>query len=515
MTTKIRAKWWSGPVGLSDSAKAEVWPRKAQSAGSSAPPTSGDNPQSDFGSKTAPFRLSRWFAGLALMTIGAIAIACALLLSWFVTQRMLRQEAALTRDFVQALVATDEPMQGFFLEQTDTTLAAAKETFLHFSSIPDTLRLNVYDTRRKMLWSTNASMIGQQFGPNHELDEALAGHVVVEAKTNAERRQGKAEYVALTQPSELFVEIYVPIRDSTGHVLGAVEFYKNPRGLMRSLHELRLYIAGGALVFGLLLFAVLSGLIRRADNHIQAQERKLVDAETFAAIGEMSSVVAHGIRNPLASIRSSAELILLDRGDESLSLKNSREAARDIVAQSDRLGDWLRELLSWMRPSEERTQPMALAPLAESCLVDFYRETERRRIRARSQIDASLPAVQGDPVALGQVLRSLVANAIDAVADGGVITLSAQRINDGRSVRLEVHDNGPGIRENHRNRVGKPFFTTKPHGMGVGLSLARRLIERQGGQFNLDGSAGTGTTATIELPVATTSAVREPSHAGA
>ncbi len=454
-----------------------------------------------------PFRLSRWFAGLALVTVASIAITCALLLSWFVTQRMLLQEGTLTRDFVQSLVAGDEPVLAIFGPTTEATRRAAlmdaNDTLEHLTRIPDMLRLNIYDQQRTVVWSTNVAMRGRQFGPNHDLDLALQGQVVVETKTDQQRKAGKEEYVALVQPAELFVEIYVPVKDAQGRVVGAIEFYKNPRALMQSLHQLRWYIALGAIGFGSLLFAVLFGLIRRADNHMRAQERKLVDAETFAAIGEMSSVIAHGIRNPLAAIRSSAELIQLDCSTQRAPHgAHTAEAAQDIVTQADRLSDWLRELLTWMRPVEQRAQAFALAPLAESCLQDHAREFERRRVQARADVPHALPPVHGDAVAVGQVMRSLVGNALDALTDGGRIVIDARLVNDGQFIRLAVCDNGSGISDAHRGRVGKPFFTTKAHGMGVGLALARRLIERHGGHFEIDGAPDRGTTAAITLRVA-------------
>jgi len=451
------------------------------------------------------FALSRWFAGVSLVTIGAIAVASVSLLSWFVTERLLQQEGTLTRDFVQNLVLSQASSQAQFAQPQAGLSPQAEHAFERIAHMTDVLRTNVYDRERRVMWSSDRQLIGRRFGPNDELDRALAGTVVVEKKTQDERRHGKAEYESLVQPAELFVEIYVPVLDvASGQVVGAIELYKNPRGLMVLLWELRLYIALGAAAFGLMLFMALFGLVRRADGLIQAQQRQLVDNETYAVVGEMSSVVAHGIRNPLAAIRSSAELILdgAQHPANERSTQDTAEAAQDIVRQSDRLGEWVRELLSYTRPSDSRPHALTLAPLVQRCLKDCAREFERRHVGTSAQLPDDLPPVLGDALAVGQVLRSVLANALDAVADGGRVTVRAELSSDRQHLTLRVDDNGVGMTAAQKARVGKPFFTTKVHGMGVGLALARRVLERSGGFLTIDSEPGRGTSVAIGLRTA-------------
>jgi signal transduction histidine kinase len=462
--------------------------------------------QSSPTSNAAPaFRLTRWFGGVALLAITVIAAASVWLLGWFVTQRMLLQEASLTRDFVQSLVAVETPLQEVLARPEAGVPAEAEVSFQHIARMPDVLRANVYDLQRTVVWSSDASLRGRRFGPNEELDLALAGSVVVEKKTRDERVNGKAEYESLDQPDDLFVELYVPVRDvNSGAVVGAIEFYKNPRGLMHILAQLRRYMLAGAVLFGALLFVALFGLVRRADRLIQAQQRRLVENETYAALGEMSSAVAHGIRNPLAAMRSSAELIAeTSRGPARPGdAAATQEAARDIVEQADRLGAWLRELLAYTRPGDGESQALALGPLVGSCLQEFAREIERRRVKARAELAEGLPPVQADALCVGQVLRSVVANALEAVPDGGRITVSAEADAARGQLLLQVRDNGSGIARAERQRVGQPFFTTKAHGMGVGLALARRVLERQGGRLHIASEPGRGTVVSISLRLA-------------
>lgn len=455
------------------------------------------------GAMPAPFPLTRRFGVVALGVIAVIAAASFWLLSWFMTQRLLLQEGTLTRDFVHSLLLVEQPLRRYFDRPAAPAPEQVEEALEHFARLPDMLRTNIYAADRRLMWSSDATLTGRRFGANDDLERALGGAVVVERKDASDIADGKAEHESLARPARFFIEIYVPVIDAdSGRVIGAIEFYKHPRGLIAIVHELRVYTALGAAAFGLLLFGALFGLVRRADRLIRAQQQRLLDNETFAVVGEMSSVVAHGIRNPLAVIRSSAELILdgarLPRPGGGADAATA-EAAQDIVTQADRLGAWVRELLSYTRAGELRPQPLALAPLVRSCLQEFAREFERRHVGASATLDDALPQVQGDALAVGQILRSVLANALDAVPAGGRIAVRARLSADGRWLLLAVQDNGKGMDDAQRARVGKPFFTTKAHGLGVGLALARRVLERGGGTLAIDSAPGHGTTVTLGL----------------
>lgn len=440
------------------------------------------------------FNLTRWFALVALISIASISMLTAVWLSAFVTERMVWQEARLTAAYVQSLVRVEKSLQTFFADPARGIDAEAEEAFQHVAALPDVLRANVYGRQGTIIWSSDRQMIGRAFGSNRELDLALAGHVVAKQANEGEHdMHAKAEHQALHHPQSMFVEIYVPVRDQRGDkVLTVLELYKNPKDLASALRQMRWWIGAGAALSGALLFAALFGLVGRAAQTIRTQQRQLVASETLAAIGEMSSAVAHGIRNPLASIRSSAELVQDDPA-------HAREAATDIVAQSDRLEAWVNQLLSYTRPLDETSAAVALAPLVAQCLSDFERDMERRRIRGRTEIAGNLPAVRGDALLLGQVLRSVLANAIEAMDHDGRIVVRGESSGGRDGVTLSVEDSGPGMTPAQLSRVGKPFFTTKPRGLGIGLALARRVVERFGGRIEIQSRVGAGTVVRLHL----------------
>ena len=446
---------------------------------------------------TPHFNLPRWFALVALIAIASISTLAAVWLSAFITERMVLQEARLTSEYVQSLVRVEKSLQTFFADPARGIDDDTESAFQHIAALPDVLRANVYGRQGKIVWSSDRQLIGRAFGSNRELELALAGEVVAKKANEAEHEGlAKPEHQELRHPQSMFVEIYVPLRDERSDtVLSVLELYKNPKELASALGQMRWWIALGAAGSGALLFAALFGLVRRADQTIRTQQRQLVESETLAAIGEMSAAVAHGIRNPLASIRSSAELVQEDPA-------HAREAAGDIVAQSDRLEAWVNQLLSYTRPLDEESAAVTLPLLVAQCLDDFERDMERRRIRSRAELAGNLPAVHGDALLLGQVLRSVLANAIEAMDHDGEIVVRGESRGARDGVMLSIEDSGPGMTPAQLARVFKPFFTTKTRGLGIGLALARRVIERFGGRIEIESRAGAGTVVRLHLKAA-------------
>jgi len=434
-----------------------------------------------------PFNLSRWFAAVGLVSIASISVVSGWLLSGFLTQRMLQQEARLTAEVIDSLVDVEQAA-GYFAGTVART-GEYKEFVAHIAALPDVLRANVYSRERRVIWSSDPALIGRHFADNDELEDALAGKVVAHGGERV-----KTEHEALDPRYRYFFEIYTPVRASaTGEVVGVVELYKTPQALFEAIAAGERAIWVGAALAGLFLYATLFGLVRRADATIRAQRERLVQSETFAAIGEMSSAVAHGIRNPLASIRSSAELALDSRPTD------WRDEARDIVEQVDRLESWIRRLLSYSQPLGDKAEPVQIGALVQASLAGFERELERRHIRATVDIDAPLPPVKADALMLEHVFTSLIANAMEAIERDGSIGVAVQR--DGEhGLRVSVRDDGPGMTPKDVQGAFKPFHTSKPKGIGIGLPLARRIVHRFGGSIALASTPGAGTTVDVLLP---------------
>ena len=434
-----------------------------------------------------PFNLSRWFGAVALVSIASISVVSGWLLSGFLTQRMLQQEARLTQEVIDSIVRVEQAAD-FFLDGDVSHERDFREFVAHVSELPDVLRANLYSRERKVIWSSDPALIGRRFGDNDELEAALGGRLVAH-----DGERAKTEHEALDPRYRYFFEIYSPVRGEAGEVVGVVELYKTPQALFEAIAAGERAIWLGAALAGFFLYVTLFWLVRRADNTIRGQRERLVQSETFAAIGEMSSAVAHGIRNPLAAIRSSAELALDSRPAD------WRDEARDIVEQVDRLESWVRRLLSYSQPLGDKAEPVQVGSLVQASLAGFERELDRRNIRTTVAIDAPLPPVRADALMLEHVFNSLIANAMEAVERDGAIGVAVQR--DGEDgLRVSVRDSGPGMTPKELQGAFKPFHTSKPKGIGIGLPLARRIVQRFGGSIALASTPGIGTTVDVLFP---------------
>jgi signal transduction histidine kinase len=443
-----------------------------------------------------PFNLTRWFLVLSFVSIVVMSTVSAALLSAFLSNNMLRRDAVVAQEFVSSIVRAENAEALFRDRQSAPEPERFENLFKQIAAIPDVLRANVFASDRTIIWSSDAEFIGVEFRTNPELDEAFLGELGIEQGVVGEVR--KAEQAFLEGEGVAFIENYLPVHDEQGHaVIGVVELYKSPQALFAAIQTGQRLVWLSAAVAGIVLYFVLFWIIRRASRVIREQQSRLVASETLAVVGEISSAVAHGLRNPLASIRSSAELALEEQPSGYL-----RESLTDIVSQSDRLEGWIREFLSCARPMPAELDQVALDEVIAECVEVFDGQLERQHIRAGVQVESNLPMIQGDVASLRQVLNSLIANAIEAMPGGGKLDISACRDSAARQVRICVSDSGHGVPAEQVNKLFQPFSTSKGTGLGVGLYLARRIIDRHRGTLELATPAGGGTSATIRIPVA-------------
>jgi signal transduction histidine kinase len=354
--------------------------------------------------------------------------------------------------------------------------------------MPDVIRANVYDSKKNVLWSTDKTLIGRQFTDNDELDEALRGELVMETGKDEDKPHPKSEHehIAAATP---FVENYVPIHaQDRGEIIGVVEFYREPGALFATIVEGNRLIWGASIAGGLLLYVILFWTVRRADLIMRQQQQRIVDSETMATLGELASMVAHNVRNPIASIRSTAELAQTFGALE-------KTGAADIIADVDRIEHSLRQVLAYATPGT--------ASAARSCANELLRATAsslpvRKNVTVELSLQEPLPFVKVDPVLLGQALKSIVTNALDAMPLGGKLYLRTCTIAQGK-VEVCIADTGEGIPRHALAQVFNAFFTTKPKGMGLGLSLARSIVRRYDGEIDIQSEPHRGTAVFLRL----------------
>lgn len=441
-----------------------------------------------------PLRLTGWFALLSLVCIGAVSVVSSVLLARFLTANLLEHDAATLMEVVQSLADVQDP-RAYFLDGDGEHRDRSFEEFLaHVAKLPDVLRTNVYARDQHVLWSSDATLIGRKLGPNKELEEALEGHVEIESGTIG-ASDPKPEHLLLKSREPRFVENYLPVRASRdGAVIGVVELYRVPTTLFQAIDRGLRLIWLSALLGGALLYVALYGLVRRADRLLDAQSARLLESETLAVVGEMTGAITHGIRNPLASIRTSAELLQDDASPE------VRSASHDIIAEVDRLSEWVRQLLTYADQESAALMPVDVASVLRKCLAGFARELQRRRIELAFDTDDALPRATAEPLRLTHVFNSLIANAVEAMPDGGALNVDITAAD--RYVQVQLRDSGIGVSADELPRIFAPFFTTKRKGLGLGLPLVKRIVTRFGGSVTLTSKQGKGAVVTVLLPIA-------------
>jgi len=450
---------------------------------------------------TPHLSLTRQFALFSFTGILLIALLSGFVISRFLTNKLLYREATLTREFVDSTVIADQAWKHF----RSGRISPAFERFLHrIATMPDVIRVEAYDTDGTILWATHTTLVGRHSEGNPELARALQGHLVYEHGIAGAPGKEEHRHMDEVRQGLHFVETYIPVWNAEhNEVVGAVEIYKQPRVLHDAIVEGQRLVWGIALLGALVLFLSLFEIFKRASRIMAEQHARLTETETLGMIGETASAVAHAMRNPLASIRASAELTLSD------DLAGAQESAHDIIDETDRLDHWARELLEFSHIDDNGTglRRVDISALLRGVISDHQPMLDQANISIDARLDDQDLWVDANATPLRQVFGNLIVNAIEAMSPGGRLTITARRTG-GRSTRkagveVRLSDTGPGLSDKAAARLFKPFATTKPNGTGLGLPLARRLVARYHGSLNIDSVAGRGLTAIVRLPCAT------------
>lgn len=234
-------------------------------------------------------------------------------------------------------------------------------------------------------------------------------------------------------------------------------------------------------------------IIFRDLTDIRAMEIEMRRKRELAALGEMSASIAHELRNPLASLKGSIEMIREESASSGSGGQYSVQLMDIAVKEMDRLNRIITDFLSYARPSEPRRTRLDLSALLRETV---FMIGHRKEIRVDEMID-DLLEIDGDGDQLKQVFLNLVVNAVEAMPDGGVLAVSASA--DEKGVVVRIADTGTGIAAENIGRIFFPFFSTKKHGTGLGLAIAYRIVEAHGGAITAESPPEGGAVFTVRL----------------
>lgn len=234
-----------------------------------------------------------------------------------------------------------------------------------------------------------------------------------------------------------------------------------------------------------------AGIIRDLTEQMEL-ERKLREEAALARIGELATVLAHEVRNPLAAVSATMQVLA-----EKLTSHNDREIVDEALLRLDALNAMMTDLLLYARPPKPNLEALNVTALVES-LVAFLR-MDPAWGPARSRVSGDPQLVFADAELLKVALQNLLLNALQAMEGRGEVGVAVDR--DGDFVNLDVVDSGPGIPDAAMPRLFTPFFTTKARGTGLGLPTARRIARAHGGDVQVISTGSAGTTIRLRLPL--------------
>ena len=221
-------------------------------------------------------------------------------------------------------------------------------------------------------------------------------------------------------------------------------------------------------------------------------EKLLLEQAALARLGEMAAVVAHEVKNPIAGIRGALQVISSRMAPE----LRDRAVIGDIIARLDGLNAVVQDLLVFARPRELRTETVDLTALLNNTIDLIRRDPACAAIEVR--IEGSSSPVQADPAQLQLVFQNVLINAAQAMGGQGRVTVAISAT--GARCEIAITDGGPGMPPEVREHAFEPFFTTKSRGTGLGLPLAKRIVEAHGGEIAIATPPSGGTVVTLLLP---------------
>jgi two-component system, NtrC family, sensor histidine kinase PilS len=311
----------------------------------------------------------------------------------------------------------------------------------------------------------------------------------------AERLLGVSQKTAYDRPLTDLLPNFNPLGEGSCDALrGEIEYLRD----------------GHAVILGVKAISLADNEASAADilvelqdlTQIRQMETELKRTDRLAAIGELSARIAHEIRNPLASISGSVQLIA--EGDKVVA--GDRKLLSIVLRETDRLNALITDFLSYARPGQAVRSSVPLRQLVDDLAAQLEGDARFRNVVVTNDCPAGL-MICADRDQMHQVFMNLVFNAVDAMRGGGTIVLAA----DGASgaggrrahagmVRIEVRDSGHGMSAAEKSKVFEPFFTTKSGGTGLGLATVYRIVESHGGKVSIESEVGRGTVVTLLIP---------------
>jgi two-component system, NtrC family, sensor histidine kinase HydH len=236
--------------------------------------------------------------------------------------------------------------------------------------------------------------------------------------------------------------------------------------------------------------------LEAANRSLQAAEAAVRRSERLAALGQLTAGLAHELRNPLGTMRASAEMLAKNVVGEN---EIARELAGFIATEVDRTNSLITRFLEFARPLKLRLQKTDLAQIIDRAIIELEQHNPPYKVTVYRNYSPEIPALEVDVELMERVVYNLLLNAAQATPVGGAVTVKTRDAAD--NAELTVIDRGTGIAKEHLENIFNPFFTTKSDGLGLGLAIVSKIVDEHGGSISVESEPGQGSAFRVFLPV--------------
>lgn len=370
-----------------------------------------------------------------------------------------------------------------------------QEKDLHITEIIENIRVNCFNR------DTEVNAIARSL----KVDANDGEHLLVRAAR--ERKSihvvdGQCEYPVPPELIELLREstfIVVPLY-SSGRSLGVIiaDHFVTRQPITPSLiSALESFASQASLAIEHCnLYMDMGKKIKELENLTQELEKNkdlLVEAERYAALGHMASQLVHNIRNPVTTIGGTARLLARKTSEPEW-----RKFLNMMTSEATKIEETLQDLFTFVDKVVVTRRQTPLYPLLNNCMILFHNIMEKQKISHQLVLQEPDPTINADAHLFKQMIVHLLRNALDAMTDGGSLTIEAAY--DEQLITITIRDTGPGISDHILHKASEPFFTTKTFGTGMGLTLVNRIAKDHGATFRLMNRPEGGTDAILKFP---------------
>jgi signal transduction histidine kinase len=234
------------------------------------------------------------------------------------------------------------------------------------------------------------------------------------------------------------------------------------------------------------------------EEKLRETQQQLMQSEKLAAMGRLTSQIAHELNNPIYGIMNTLELLKTEIPPES----KRNKILEMSLSETHRLSEMLRNMLSFSKPEEEVHRPIDVNELLESIVLFIDKQMRESNIDIETRFAEEIPKVMGSTNQLRQVLLNIIRNAKEAMPEGGILSL--ETMSEDTRIIIHIEDTGIGIPKEIRDKIFEAFFTTKQEvkGVGLGLSVCYGIIKDHGGEIRVESEEGRGSAFSIILPTA-------------